>query len=36
MSNIEGNSFFRHKVKEMNEKLSFKMGVEFPSSIYMG
>ena len=26
---------FRHKVNEMNEKLSFRMGVIFTCSIYM-
>ena len=27
---------FRHQVNEMNEKLSFKMGVIFTSSVYLG
>ena len=37
MSKSEGNgSFFRHQGNEMNENLSFKMGVRFAASLGMG
>ena len=28
--------FFQHQVNVMNEKLSFKMGVKYAASLYMG
>ena len=37
VSKMEGNgSLFRHQVNEMNEKLSFQMGVKFAAPLYMG
>ena len=37
VSKSEGNRFFfRLQVNEMNEKVSFKMGVKFAASFYMG
>ena len=38
VSKIEGNGFFffQLQVNEMNENMSFKMGVKFAASFYMG
>ena len=37
VSKIEGNgSLFRLQVNEMNERMSFKMGVKFAVQVYMG
>ena len=37
VSKSKGNGFFfRLQVNEMNEKMSFKMGVKLAASFYMG